>query len=140
MYENFRPISNLSFISKATKKVVVERMSCYLGNANLHEIFHSKYKKGHSTETALTRIHNDIFLAIDDECVILLFLDLSVAFDTVDHGTLIDRLRHRFGIPGKALAWIESYLTDRTQFLKIGSGRSSNQKLSKNICVRAEQL
>ena len=82
-------------------------------------------KKVHSTETALTRIHNDILRAIDDnECVILVLLDLSAAFDTVDHGILIDRLRHRFGITGKALALIESYLTE------IDSERSSNRKLS----------
>ena len=80
----------------------------HLEDASLHEIFQSAYKKGHSTKTALTRIHNDILRAIDDkECVILVLLDLSVAFDTVDHDILITRLitrlKHRFGITGKAL-------------------------------------
>ena len=56
-------------------------------------------------------------------------LDLSVAFDTVDHDILIERLKHRFGITGKALTWIKSYLCERTQFVKIGSKRSNNHKL-----------
>ena len=74
-------------------------------------------KKGQSTETALTRIHNDILRAIDGgECVILVLLDLSAALDTVDHDILITRLKHRFGITGKALGWIQSHLSGRTQF------------------------
>ena len=59
-----------------------------------------------------------------------MLLDVSTAFDTVDHGIVIDRVINRFGKIGNALAWIESYLTDRTQFVKLGSERSSNRKLS----------
>ena len=109
--------------------MVAERLNCHLDNANLHETFQSAYKKGHSTETALTRIHNDILRSIDDnEYVILVLLDLSAAFDKVDHYILIERLKHRFGITGKALTWIKSYLSERTQFVKIGSYRSNNYK------------
>ena len=130
IFKNFRPISNFSFISKATEKVVAERLNCHLENANLHETFQSAYKKGYSTETAPTHIHNDILCAIDDnECVILVLLDLSAAFDTVDHNILIERQKHRFGITRKALTWIKSYLCERTQFVKIGSKRSNNHKL-----------
>ena len=69
VYRNFRPISNLSFISKATEKVVAVRLNHHLEDARLH-VFQSAYKKGDSTETALTRIHNDILSAINDgECV-----------------------------------------------------------------------
>ena len=93
VYKNFRPISNLSFISKATEKVAAVRRNHHLEAARLHEIFQSAYKKGNSTETALTRIHNDILRAIDDwGCVILVLLDLSVAFDTIDDDILITRL------------------------------------------------
>ena len=63
IFKNFSPISNLSFISKATGKVVAERLNCHLENANLHETFQSAYKKDHSTETALARIYNDILCA-----------------------------------------------------------------------------
>ena len=74
--------------------------------------------------------HNDILRAIDDgECVILVLLDLSSAFDTVDHDNLITRLKHRFGVTGKALGWVQSYLLRRTQVLKIGTERSSSRNL-----------
>ena len=68
----------------------------------------------------LTRIHNDVLGALDDgESVILVLLDLSAASDTIDHDILITKLKHRFGITGKALGWIQSYLSGRTQFVKI---------------------
>ena len=130
VYRNFRPISYLSFITKATKKVVAVRLNHHLEDASLHEIFQSAYKKGHSSETALTRIHNDILHAIHDGgCVILVLPDLSAAFDMVDHDNLITRLKHHFGITGKALGWIQSYLSWRTQFVKIGTERSSSRNL-----------
>ena len=130
VYKNFRPISNLSFISKATEKVVATSLNHHLENASLHVIYQSGYKKGHTTETALARIHNDILRAIDDgECVILVLLDLSAAFDTLDHDILITRLKHRFGITGKALGWIQSYLSGRTQLVKIATERSSSRNL-----------
>ena len=129
-YKNFRPISNLSFISKVTEKVVASRLNNHLDEADLHKIFQSAYKKAHSKERALMRIHNDILRAIDDnECVILVLLDLLAAFDTVDHQILLTRLRNRFGISGKALSWIKSYLSDRTQFVKIGDEKSSKNNL-----------
>ena len=79
------------------------RLNYHLEDASLHEIFQSAYKKGHSTETVLMRIHNDILRATDDgQCVILVLLGLPAAFDTVDHDILITRLEHRFGISGKA--------------------------------------
>ena len=105
------------------------RLNHHLEDVRLY-VFQSSYKKGDSTETALTRIHNDILSAINDgECVILVLLDLSAAFDTVDHDILITRLKHRFGITGKALNWIQSYLSERTQFVKIGTERSSSRNL-----------
>lgn len=72
------------------------------------------------TESALLRVSNDILKAVDDNStVLLLSLDLSAAFDTVDHVILLKRLRDRFGIKGTALAWIRSYLTNRKQFVSI---------------------
>ena len=96
-------------------------------------MFQSAYRIGHSTETGLTRIHNDILLAIDDNsCIILMLLDLSAALDAVDHDILL-RLEHRFGITGKALSWLTSYLTDRTQFVKVANEHSTSRKLLCNV-------
>lgn len=72
------------------------------------------------TESVLLRVSNDILKAVDDNStVLLLLLDVSAAFDTVDHVILVRRLRDRFGIKSTALAWIRSYLTNRKQFVSI---------------------
>ena len=120
-----------SFISKATEKVVAARLNRHIHDENLHEVFQSAYKRGHSTETALVRVHNDILRNIDDNCcTILILLDLSAAFDTVNHNILLNRLDSRFGIKNKALNWIRSYLTDRTQFVTVENERSSPHNLT----------
>ena len=68
----------------------------------------------HSTETALVRIHNDILQSVDaGNCVILIFFDMSAAFDTVVHDVLLDRLANRFGVRDVVLSWFSSYLTNR---------------------------
>ena len=131
IYANFRPISNLIFISKLTEKVVASQLVDYVMRNYLDETFQSAYKHLHSTETALVRINNDILVALDNhQSVILLLLDLSAAFDTVDHGILLDRLSHRFGICGLALSWFKSYLSNRFQFVEIRGEKSSHQPLT----------
>ena len=80
-----------------------------LTHAALVEMFQSAYKISHSTEPALLKVQNDILRAVDDNrAVILLLLDLSAAFDTVDHSILLSRLYHRFGIRGNALGLIRT--------------------------------
>ena len=82
----------------------------------------SAYKQFHSTETALLKVHNDINLKIDNgKVTALTLLDLSAAFDTIDHNILITRLSTWYGISGTALSWFTSYLTDRQQAIKIGN-------------------
>ena len=90
----------------------------------------SAYRKLHGTERALIRIHNDIATALDQKrSVILLLLDLSAAFGTVDHCILLSRLSRRFGIGGTALEWFRSYLGDRTQFVNINGSISKRRVL-----------
>ena len=85
-------------------------------NNNLYEELQSSYRKFHSTETALTCVHDDILRAIDDnKSVLLIMLDLSAAFDTVDHDVLLERLKAGLGICGTALNWFKSYLSGRSQ-------------------------
>ena len=124
-------LSNLSFVSKATEKAVATRLDSYLKDADFTGLFHSAYKAGHSTETALIRVQNDTLRAIDDgQCVILVLLDLSAAFDTVDHKISLDRLHRRFGIKGKAIAWLRSYPLERKQFVCVDNKRSSSRDLT----------
>ena len=134
LYPSYRPISNLRFVSKAIEKVVAARLNEHLNNGDLMEPFQSAYRAGHSTETALTRVHNDVLRAIDDgQCVILILLDLSAAFDTVDHSILLNRLDHCFGIRGKALTWFQSYLLNRSQFVYVENERSSSRCLKYGV-------
>ena len=117
---NYRPISNLKNVSKIIGKVVSLQLNDYLSLNNLHEPLQSAYKTFHSCETALLRVQNDILHSIDNRsCVAMLLLDLSAAFDTVDHQILLNRLNTKFGISGIALQWFKSYLTDRFQFVSI---------------------
>ena len=96
----------------------------------VNEKLQSAYKKLHSTGTALLRVHDDVLRTVDRGCtVVLLLLDLSAAFDTVDHGLLLHRLNTQFGIKGKLLAWFKSYLTDRSQFVSINGSNSSHSDL-----------
>ena len=84
------------------------------------EPLQSAYRVGHSTETALLKVKSDFLTAIDkDEAVCLVMLDLSTAFDTVSHELLLNHLKFRFGICDTALAWIKSYLSERTQSVSI---------------------
>jgi hypothetical protein len=123
---NFRPVSNLSYLSKLIERVIASRILEHMSINNLHEIFQSSYKQFHSVETALLRVQSDILTALDDrKCVLLIMLDLSAAFDTIDHPTLLTRLKSVLGISGKALKWLASYLSDRTQSVLIDGVESS---------------
>ena len=124
--KNFRPISNLPFLSKILEKVVVVQLEKYITENNLMPPHQSAYRKRHSTETALIKIQNDIMCGIDDGQVAFLFLlDLSAAFDTLDHEILLHRLHNDFGITRTALAWFSSYLTERSQSISIDGQLSS---------------
>ena len=129
-YESFRPISNLKFVSKLVEKAVCVQLTDYITSNGLSETFQSAYKSFHSTETALLRVQNDILCALDrNESVILVLLDLSAAFDTVDHTLLVTRLSTCFGFQGTVLKWLKSYLSSRKLFVKVGNSHSSQRAL-----------
>lgn len=117
---NFRPISNLSFISKILEKTVLLQIQSFLDENSIRE-FQSGFRTNHSTESALLRVLNYILLSLDSgDSVILILLDLRAAFDTVDHRILLSRLERSVGIRGNALSWFKSYLTNRTFSVGIG--------------------
>ena len=130
---NFRPISNLSFISKFTERVVLRRLIDHVSPGNLYENFQSAYKPNHSTETALTRIENDILMALDNKRgVVLVLLDMSAAVDTVDH-TLLLACMNRTGVIDVALQWFESYLSSRTQAVCLGQTKLDPLELLQGV-------
>ena len=98
---SFRPISNLSFMSKILEKIVVKQLMSFLLESNLLPKFQSGYRSHHSTETLLVRLQSDIHTAIDyGEVTVLALLDVSAAFDSVDHNILLQRLRTSFAFRG----------------------------------------
>ena len=98
----------------------------------------SAYRKCHSTETALLKLTNDIMESIDSgKITILTALDMSAAFDTLDHITLLHRLQHTFGLSGYAISWIRSYLTDRSSFVKIDSSSSPSPTILTGVPQRS---
>uniref|UniRef100_A0A8C6UMC1 Reverse transcriptase domain-containing protein n=1 Tax=Neogobius melanostomus TaxID=47308 RepID=A0A8C6UMC1_9GOBI len=118
---NFRPISNLPFISKLLEKTVAAQLHTHLSSNNLYEQFQSGFRSRHSTETTLLKITNDLLLSADSGSLsILLLLNLSAAFDTISHSILLDRLSS-IGITNTPLSWFRSYLSDRTQFIQLKS-------------------
>ena len=118
--KNYRPVSNLPFVSKILEKVVSTRIEKHLISNNLHEQHQSAYRKFHFTETALLKVQNDILQSLDQNNVtVLVMLDLSAAFDTTDHKTLLQRLEHMFGIAGRPLEWMSSHPSGRYQTVTI---------------------
>ena len=123
--KNFRPVSNLSYLSKIVEKVIHIQLDEYAVTNKLFSQFQSGYRKLHSCETAITKIHNDILMMIDKkQNVVLLLLDLSAAFDTVNHELLLKKLKYDYGISGNALNLLKSYLTNRKFQVVVGNGAS----------------
>lgn len=131
---NYRPVSNLQFISKILERAVAAQITRHLEERHLMDPLQSAYRRGHSTETAMLRVKNDIDTILDEgDGVLLVLLDLSAAFDTIDHGILLRRLEHTIGIRGDALEWIRSYLTDRYQKVTIRQASSEKSALSTGV-------
>jgi hypothetical protein len=113
--KNYRPVANLQFTSKVLEKCASSQLIEHTNAHSLSEPLQSAYRTLHSTETALACVHNDILRALDDQkAVVLLMLDLSAAFDTVDHEIMLQRLRYDFGVTGSSHEWYSSYLENRS--------------------------
>ena len=119
---SYRPISNLQFLSKLLERVVLSRLNSHMKPIGCALPNQYGYKPAHNTESLLIKITNDILIASDSKtATVLLLLDLSAAFDTVDKDKLINILSKEIKIRGKALQWFCSYLYGRTQRVKVGN-------------------
>ena len=117
---HYRPVTNEVFISKLVETVVSIRLSGHMTLNNLHSKYQHAYKKFHGTETLLLKVVNDILIGFDgNSATVLLLIDLSAAFDTVDIDKLLNILENDIGIKGTALLLFKSFLTGRTQCVKI---------------------
>ena len=120
---NYRLVSIvllLSLIAKILEKLVLSQVSAYLNSHNLYNACQSAYRPGHSTETDLLKVFNDLFLSINKgDLFVLALLDFSSAFDTIDHPILVHRLHTDFGFTDAVLQWFLSYLTNRTHYVYL---------------------
>ena len=118
--KNYRPVSNLCCVFKIVEKVVALRFSKHLSDKDLYEQMQSAYRPNHNTGTALLRVRNDLLCILHErKAAILVLLDLSAAFDTIDHTIMLTRLRDRFGITATCIAWFELYLVNRSQRIQM---------------------
>src|SRR6218665_3067150 len=112
---NYRPIANVTFLSKIIERVAASKLIAYLEINKLLPVCQSGFRKGHSTETPLLRLLSDIYGAVDRSRLTLLALfDVSASFDTVDHEILLKRLQLSFGLSGNFLTWLASFLDGRS--------------------------
>ena len=107
--KNYRPVSNLNFISNIIEQIISNPIRSHLDKNNLSNPNQSASNPLHSTETALLKIHNDICMS----------MDLSAAFDTLDHSSIIELLSGWYGISGTALNRVRFYLSNRVQRVKL---------------------
>ena len=125
IYSNYRPVANIPYLSKTIESYVSIEIKEHMDYNNLHIPHQSGYKPDHSCETLLLRLNNDILMAMDDgKCTIEILLDLSAAFDLVDHDRLLYKLFHEIGLRDNALLWFESYLLQRRQAVNIDDSLS----------------
>ena len=119
---NYRPVSNLCFIAKLLEKLVLSHDSSYLNSHNLNNACQSAYRSGHSTETALLNVVSYLFLSHGKGNISVLdLLDITSAFDTIDHPTLVHRLHTDLGFTDAVLKWFLSYLTDRAHYVSLSN-------------------
>ena len=132
--KNYRPISNLPFLSKILEKVILHKLLAHLQENDLWNPFQSAYHTGHCTETAFLRIVNDLLNTMDEDKIsVLLLLNLSVAFDTIDYQILLSRLKTVFVIHSTALHWFRSYLLDWNHCIVVNNSASSSSPVM--FCV-----
>ena len=133
-FKNYRPVSNLAFLSKVLEKLAMDQVIKYCDSNNLLPVYQSAYRKYHSCETGLVKLTNDILWNMENGKVTsLCAIDLSAAFDTVDHSVLLAVLRDKCSFSEESLLWFSSYLHPRTCRVNINKNYSKDANLSFSV-------
>ena len=131
---NYRPVSNLTFMSKVIEKCMLHQLKIHCDTYNLLPDYQSAYHENYSCETCLLRLTNDILWACEHQSVMFLtVLDLSAAFNTVDHSMLTSTLKTKFGINELALKWFDSYLQPRSFKVAVNRKYSDEKQLTYSV-------
>jgi Reverse transcriptase (RNA-dependent DNA polymerase) len=131
---SFWPVSNLSYLSKLIEHVVVKRFTAHMSSHSLFLAQQSVYCAFHSTEIAVLSVHNVWVWATDSNQVsLLVMLDLSASFDTVDHNILLSVLSRRFNVTDRAFAWFQSYIDGRSQCFIHHSRQASSYEVDCSV-------
>ena len=134
MSNNYRPVSNLSFLLKLVEKCMLSQLNDHCNLNQLIPTYQSAYRAFHSCETSILNICNDALWGMENrEVTALVVMDLSVAFNTVDHQIFLDVLNSRFGIKGTALSWLLSYLEEHQFYDSIHNHCSSLRTLPSGV-------
>ncbi|KAF7244472.1 VWFA and cache domain-containing protein 1 [Varanus komodoensis] len=130
---NYRPVANIPFLGKVLERVVAGQLQALLDETDYLDPFQSGFRPGYSTESALVALYDDLCREKDrGSTSLLVLLDLSAAFDTIDHGILLDRLAG-LGVGGTALQWFRSYLDGRFQKVVLGDHVSTSWQLCHGV-------
>ena len=131
--DDYRPISKLSVLSKVLESLVSRQLKAYLQENKILNGMQSRFRSGHSTVSASLKVLNGIHCALDNKlhCESA-FIDLSEAFDTVDHVVLEQRLKY-CGITGHALDWFINYLSNRTQCVMADGCKSESIEVCSGV-------
>ena len=131
---NYRPISNLNNISKLLERLFLARFQPHVTSSPNFNLLQSSYCRFHSTETSLLNTFDQVYMAANaSKPTLLVSLDFSAAFDTIDYPTLLSKLETGFGVSGSALNWMRSYLVDRVQCVVVGRAKSAATSLSTGV-------
>ena len=130
---NYRPISLLSILNKILEKVICKRLTSFLEDQKILYKYQFGFRKKHSTVQAVIEIVDSLIQELDNgNTVAGLYLDLSKAFDCVDHDILLYKLEH-YGVRGLPLKWLRCYLTERTQYTAVNGVESSSSPIKYGV-------
>ena len=125
---NYRPVSNMSFISKIVEKCTLEQFTQHCDNYDLLPSYQFAYRKLHGCKTSLVKLIHDLLWVMENKQVtFVVILDLPAAIDTIDHELLFQVLQNRFGLSGSALKWYTTYLRPRRFRVHINEHYSSEK-------------